>query len=283
MRLKRKVKKLFTRASEWTAAQWHYSKEFCSKVASALKAVSSATTKLAVVIATLAALALCTERVHSTYVENKVSASVVFITSTPESLVKGSATGFHITAKSGKTFIVTNAHVCGLRDAHNIVMVEEKLHTGRLVPRRVIEVYPDNDLCLVEALENYPALEMGTSLSRSDRLMTIGYPLGQELNISKGRVKGFRTIAISQDIPLEQCKGKNYQIKEIMWFFLTAKVCQRLFESAATDIATFPGNSGSPAVNWLGQVVAVVFASDMRTNWGYLVPLKDLKLLLDAH
>jgi hypothetical protein len=59
-------------------------------------------------------------------------------------------------------------------------------------------------------------------------------------------------------------------------FVMRAKVCLTVTEGAyRTNMVIQPGSSGSPIVNFWGNVVGVVFAGD-RAMWGSTVSQKDL-------
>jgi len=188
--------------------------------------------------------------IHEGYIASRVGDNVLFIKNPVGALHRGSATGFEVKAPSGKIYTLTNAHVCELQK-DGFLLVEEKRHSDRFIPRRVLEIYEDNDLCLVEGMEGYSGLTLADDITVGQSAWEIGYPLGQELNISKGCIKGFNTVL------------KQY--------------------AAQTDVPTFPGNSGSPLVNMYGNVIGVVFASNPRTAWGSAVPLEMVKQFLKAY
>lgn len=219
---------------------------------------------------------------HNKYIELKVSPSVVSIHNPKE--VRSGGTGFHMKAKSGKTVIVTNAHICGMKDEHNEVLVFDKLHSGRYISRRVIEVYPNNDLCIMEALPDYPALELGDAPELSDNVTAIGYPLLEALDISSGRIKSFHPVQLlAEDTPLDQCEGGRFHKQTVNILFFSIEACFEDFDASNTSVVIYPGNSGSPLVNLYGNVVGVIFAGNNLTHWGEAVAYSDLVKLLRAH
>ena len=92
---------------------------------------------------------------------------------------KGGGTGFHIVVPSGKTFILTNAHVC--RNAKSMVVGYDK---KRWV-REVVEVSNKYDLCLLN-----PTFDDGVSMMANPTSflphMAAGYGALSPLTISVG-------------------------------------------------------------------------------------------------
>ena len=283
-KLKRKFKKLALRLDAYLNAQMFYAKRACKKALLASVEVTALTIKLVAFAVITSLCFIFAEKAHNKYIEKKVGSQVLFIKAMPDNPAQGSATGFEVVAKSGKTYILTNAHVCGLKDKDNLVSVQNKLHSGRFIPRRVIEIYAHNDLCLVEGFEGYPGLKLGEAPSVSDNVIAIGYPMGEALNISRGRIKAYTTVEIiAEDIPIAECHGDRLRTKRISVWFFDETVCMRSYKAIASDVPIYPGNSGSPIVDMWGNVVAVAFASDGFTHWGVLVPFKDIQKFLEAY
>jgi S1-C subfamily serine protease len=227
--------------------------------------------------------ALVADRGHKEYLEHVIGDQVLYVESMPDSKLKGSATGFHVKAKSGNVVFITNAHVCELGNDKGMIMVRDKLNSGRGVPRRILEVYEHNDLCAVEPLPGYKGLTVASDLDVGEPVWAIGYPLGESLNISNGRVKDFGTTTLSVNIPMDQCVGPNLQKGQVQFWFFIVDVCLITYKLVQTDIVIYGGNSGSPMLNIFGNVTGVVFAANTRTNWGRSVPLEHLNDLLSAY
>lgn len=222
--------------------------------------------------------------VHEMVLEKTVGDNVVFIKSSEDAEIQASGTGFQIKAKSGKIYTITNSHICELKNKDNIVMVEDKMNSGRFLPKRVIEQFEDNDLCIVEGLDGYSGLSMGSETTIGQSVWTIGYPLGQAMNVAKGRVKEFRPISmIAEGILPSRCIGGRLRMEQIPSWFGMMEVCVRTYDAVHTSMVIYGGNSGSPMVDYMGRVVGVVFAGNQRSNWGLSVPLKDLKNLVEAY
>ena len=272
---KKKLSKAWETVKESCQAQWFYTKEYKTEIVTAVK------TMILIVLVFIASMGA--NEVHESWLESSVGTNSVFIRSPDGAKIMGSATGFEVVAPSGHVYTLTNQHVCELQK-DGYLMVGEKNHSGRLIPRRVLEVYEDNDLCLVEGLPGYTGLKLADEIHTGESVWSLGYPLGEGLNVSRGRVKGFQPITIVlQEVPAEECTQPNEHVINVKVFFFDLQVCAIDRNSVATDVPTYPGNSGSPLVNFWGNVVGVVFASNSDTHWGFAVPLSDVQKFLSAY
>lgn len=230
------------------------------------------------------ALSFAANKFHVKYLEYHVGGNTVYIEAAADSDHRGSGTGFQVIAPSGKIYTMTNAHICSMANKKGVIMIQDKKNSGRMLPKRVIEVYPEHDLCIVEGLEGYSGLSLGSDLEVSEPVYALGYPLGEAMHYSEGRVKEFSTVTLIKENPdPKTCTGKGESVQEILWFIFVVKVCVKEFDSVQTSMVIYPGNSGSPMVNMFGNVVGVVFAGNTRTNWASAVPLSYVKELLKGY
>jgi len=227
-------------------------------------------------------VSLSAPELHNQYLFSKIGSNTVFIKNPEGAAHQGSATGFEIITPSGKVYTLTNQHVCGLQK-DGMLLVEEKRNTRRFIPRRVIEVSDENDLCLVEGLEGYEGLTLASSYEMEDLNYAIGYPLGEALNLTSGFLKSKESIKILEDLSVEECKGKNISIDKADTIFGSFEVCVITRRAIQTNIPIYPGNSGSPMVNIYGRVTGIVFASNGLTHWGSSVPLEDVVAFIKAY
>lgn len=161
--------------------------------------------------------------------------------------------GFFI---SDDGYLITNAHV--VDQAHSIWIQIPSLGK-EILDVDMIGVSPERDLALlkltpashekiVRVLGAIPFLKLGDSNSvyRSDEVMALGYPLGQQtLKSTTGVVSGREQQYIQISAPIN------------------------------------PGNSGGPLVNIRGEVIGVNSAGIREAqNVGYAIPINTLKIIL---
>ncbi len=168
-------------------------------------------------------------------------------------------TGFFID-KDGH--IVTNFHV--VEDEVGIKIQIPSLGKEQFTAT-VVGVCPDRDIALLkltdesrkkikEKLGKIPYLELGDSdtIVRTQEILALGYPLGQEkLKSTHGIVSG----------------------REIVWGESYIQITAPLN----------PGNSGGPSLNNQGVVIGLNTAR-MKTaqNIGYIIPINDIKSVIQA-
>jgi S1-C subfamily serine protease len=165
-----------------------------------------------------------------------------------------SGTGFYVEAPSGKTYIMTNAHICDNTNTGQLHL------TGynRPVARNIIEIYPFHDLCILEGLPNKKGLKLASDIKNLEKIFTAGYPRIPSLNFSEGHLR-------SEEVRNLKDAATN-----------TAKTYRLLI----TSLFSYPGSSGSPIVNSKGELVGVMAGYDQKTNQGIGVPLEEVKKLL---
>jgi S1-C subfamily serine protease len=213
---------------------------------------------------------------HADYLFNKVGKVVIKVVKDKKAISGG--TGFHVIAPSGKTYIMTNKHVCGVRTEINFVWVSFP-DKKRFVKRRIIDVSEKHDLCLIEALHNKEGIQIADSFTLGQRVRAIGHPGLRSLRASLGRylAKVDIDIIVGMMVSQEDCDAVGGHLRGLF------SVCVKSYEAVETNIVIFPGSSGSPAVNFTGDLVGVVFAGHRKTNYGYLVPLKYIKDFMEIY
>lgn len=158
-------------------------------------------------------------------------------------------------------YFITNSHV--VVDAKSVWIQIPSL--GRInIDAQVISVCPHRDIALVkikpEGLEiikkanhKIPYLTFGDSdkVYRTDKILVLGYPLGQHyLKSTTGIVSG------------------REHIKNRLFIQIDAPINQ--------------GNSGGPVLNKAGEVIGITTAMIPNAqNIGYIIPINELKIILD--
>jgi serine protease Do len=151
--------------------------------------------------------------------------------------------------------LITNAHVVNQARA---LWIQIPSLGKQIVDVEVASVSPERDIALLKLtaeskekiraqLGRIPYLKLGNSdnLFRSDEVMALGYPLGQQsLKSTTGVISGRERSMIQMDAPLN------------------------------------PGNSGGPTLNRKGEVVGINTAIIAEAqSVGYFIPINDLKAI----
>lgn len=179
----------------------------------------------------------------------------------------GGGTGFGVKTKSGAEVILTNKHVCeapGYKLEYKAAeFVFIKSETGYF-ESKVIAVDTEHDLCIVKMVPNVSTLHTGFfQPAVGDTIAIIGHPMLTPLQVSKGIYNGYTKkydlsgLSDSLDLPIELPIG---------W----------------TSAPSYPGNSGSPVVNFYGQVVGVLFAG-MAPTINMIVPIDAINKFLSRY
>ncbi len=168
-------------------------------------------------------------------------------------------TGFGITAESGKKFILTNKHVCGLPTpgANHTVNVQQG---NTFFKRSIVALDRDHDLCLVEPVsDEIDTIIVGEEPEVGDSVTIIGHPLLTTLQISRGIYNGYTPL---MEFP-----------------FLDQIDLPILVPVGWTNAASYPGNSGSPVVDNFGFLIGILFAG-MGDHVNMIIPLHSIKTFL---
>lgn len=256
--------------------------------------------KALAVVAILAVIVLKLPEIQNKYYHAKVGNKVYMIRDSEQS---GGGTGFAVHAPSGHNYILTNDHVCEVSSDGRTVLVSGPEGSMR---RNIVAHDENSDLCLIEGMPGVDGLTVaGSGPHRGDMLAVVGHPRLAPLHVSYGEVTGASDVSflngpisfIHPDtgeeevipteqggIPLKQCMlPKNDRVwvdLDMLFFTIRVQFCLTTVKDAySTGIIIHPGNSGSPVVNFWGNVVGVAFAGD-STNWGRMVPIQDIKAFL---
>ncbi len=278
-------------------------KELWGKLSQKSKDAGKKLTVMLVVAGALCSLGLLAANapaIHKSWIRSSVGDNVFMIALRDDSgQIAGGGTGFMVTAPSGVNYILTNAHVC---EAFPDGTLQVRLKDGRFVPRRIIEVSDKTDLCLAEGLAGYKGLKLADEVKIGQTLHIVGYPVLQPLSVEDGEVVGkslvefpYAIIIDDEEAELEEeletyaggamttkeCSSKpKFKVGEFNTWLGPLKVCILSLQAYETTITSFPGNSGSPVVDFWGNLSGVLYAGSSRTNWGLVITLDDVREFL---
>lgn len=218
----------------------------------------------------------------------------------------GGGTGFAIKGPSGRSYLMTNDHVCELsKDQLHLMVIDD---SGEQIPRTILHRSDESDLCLLEGMPGVEGLTVADDAPElGDELSAVGHPAGYLTTLTKGQLIMKKDVSIptgvisikfgekaAENVPStlngiteEECsKPKNKIVDITRGFFgipVILRVCLNVTKQAYfTNILSQPGSSGSAVVNSWGEVVAVLFAGDSR-GWSILVSLDDIKDFLTKY
>lgn len=196
----------------------------------------------------------------------------------------GGGTGFHVQLPHGGTAILTNGHVCALKDEHNEILVHSPV-LERPMNRRIISVSNFTDLCLIEGIPGLDGLDIGNRTSPGDQISVVGHPWLMPTTMTHGEVIGESEVDVVDHLITsaqneESCNLPKNKVLTIETFFGSLKVCCIHINAIYTTVTIFPGNSGSATIDNNGKLVGVAFAGDNSTHWGLSVTLDDVQQFL---
>jgi S1-C subfamily serine protease len=224
---------------------------------------------------------------------------------------QGGGTGFYLKGPSGKTYIMTNRHVCNLSTGTTLWATASGSKASREV--KIIEKSNNADLCILEASPSVTGLAIGSRLSLGQTIAYLGYPRLQPQTFTTGEAVGEQTITvfagvINKKMTRAQCQTKDSFIRSVPKLFLLSReyadddsldydidwaaedlqdlkkqkvqVCYTRGKSLVTTLMIYPGASGSPVFDFFGNIVAVVYASPSKGGWGYAVPLANINEIM---
>jgi S1-C subfamily serine protease len=232
------------------------------------------------------------QQMHLKYLRNKVSKNVVMIkdVGAPNG---GGGTGFHVKAASGKTYILTNHHVCnvGKKEAFPGKQMLIFKADGSTAVRKIIATYDRNDLCLIEGVDGVSGLSVASDNTTGDIVSAVGHPHLRPITMTRGELAAESTAEFLWKTVNNQSECKGYNMYSIPIPFELAMrygtsdryACIRKTDVMLTTVQVLPGSSGSPTVNYFGQIVGVVYLGMTENNWSGLVPLRDIKRFLSDY
>ena len=202
---------------------------------------------------------------------------------------RGGGSGFFVKAPSGKVYILTNYHVCQLKDENNILQIKLP-GQDRTIPKQVLEMYKTHDLCLVESIEGFSGLNVANNVKVGETVAIVGHPRLFPLVVSKSQVIGEQEISLYYNKKLSMpivFNPNSFSIDKLLQLKIYSgrgDYVLRTLKSTQLIGYSRGGSSGSPIVNFDGEVVAVLFAGIISDNMvSYGVPLRFIEEFLSVY
>jgi S1-C subfamily serine protease len=184
------------------------------------------------------------------YSHNEPKVFYVSVTS-PTRSTHGS--GFHVKNSKGKMFLLTNKHVCG-EDLNTKVTIYKN---NTEFDTEIIKLSKKKDLCALKPFPNAKSYSFNHRLYINEPVSVVGYPSNYPLYVSKGDIIG----SISYEYPIDTSSKADCESQGGYWssvLILTLKIHHCIFSNKmlVSTNSVRPGNSGSPLVDFFGNVVA---------------------------
>lgn len=199
------------------------------------------------------------------------------------------ATAFAMEVDSGIK-LVSAGHVCDSlmdpkipKDKELKAVSDDKSSTIKLDPKQFV-VSGSTDLCVMADL---PYDTKAFTLSKAKLgvidAWTVGYPAGLPLSAVKGHMTGMTDVEMPADRPKERCEGESYAWRTVTVQTLFGPMLHTgcIFKSkmVSSTMTVAPGNSGSPVIDRVGNVIGVISALNNNVPAGFavVVPLENIQ------
>jgi len=212
------------------------------------------------------------QELHDNYLFSYVGTSVYFVMS-PQ--VQGGGSAFTLRYK-GKTYGITNAHVCRALAGKPLVLISDFYGTYITSQKLISKKY---DLCLIEAPQDDHGLSVSTDISQNQTVWAVGHPQGWPLTVSN---PGHVIMAKTWEIPAIQGPCPDtldksvYQTRQNQF----GQVCTLTSNYVQTTVFIDFGSSGSPMVDFYGNVVGVNTIKD-GFNYANFITSEDVVNFLE--
>lgn len=215
---------------------------------------------------------------HANYIRSKVGSRTVMVMGN-----RGGGSGFFLQIED-EDYILTNAHVCNLADKNGFLKIYPP-NASRAFLRKIVKKSDQFDLCLVEGIKGYDGLNLAGDVDVGETIGIVGHPTLQPLTLSKGELIGYMYIRIITGVNVKpkDCKfGTIVKLPPSYKIFNLLNICVKEYYSGQITAYSRGGSSGSPVVNFFGNIVGVLFAGNPQDQFqSFIVPLDDIKRFLE--
>ena len=192
----------------------------------------------------------------------------------------GTGSGF-VVRYGGRSFVITNAHVCGEAKS---VSLEDKRNVS-VSTANVIAKDVDLDLCAIENVENKHGLYIQNhDPYQGQSLNVVGHPSGSALVVTPTSFIQSETIEIPSYEFIE-CNGTLVRLSTIEMILRsspTDEVCVNSYNLNRLWGISASGVSGAPVVNNFGVVTGVVTSLNEKKKYINSVLRLDLIKFLES-
>lgn len=194
---------------------------------------------------------------------------------------RSGGTGFYITTEKGNTYILTNRHVCEATTTGKMGIVP---NTGDAIYyKTIVKKSEKYDLCVLNAPKKAKGLGLASDVNIGETIGLVGHPKLQPLTLSRGELIGYKHITLIDSYnPKEgECKGTVKKAPPFYALFDIHTICLSSHYSGQITAYSRGGSSGSPLINFYGNIVGVLFAGNPQDQFeSYVVPLSSVKEFL---
>jgi S1-C subfamily serine protease len=185
---------------------------------------------------------------------------------------RSGGTGFEIKGRSGRTYTMTNAHVCNLSQ-RNYMIAE---NNGRRVRLSILDIAQQADLCILEGMPGAEGLSLAREINSGQKLFLVGHPLLQPLTLFTGY------MAYRDSLEINYCYAHRVFFEMAEDQAGSEADCIKLVDANIAALDSKPGNSGSAVANSDAEVVGVLFAGN-GMGMSLMVPLDILRDYLSIY
>lgn len=194
----------------------------------------------------------------------------------------GWGSGFFAKTRSGKTVIVSAAHVCVYSEDKKSVLIVEPRKSHRTYKAKILMYYDRSDVCVIDAPMGGKALKIAEKVFVRESIYSIAYPYYMwdrypMQTITTGLIRG---IAIGESwmpkhFDIDKCRGKAFKWHDREpdnnWWNDVGN-CYLKVKMYTTSLPIAKGASGGPVVNTNGEVIGLNSLADFSAlNNAYLV------------
>lgn len=188
----------------------------------------------------------------------------------------GQCSGVQVRAPSGHDYILTAAHCRALEIAGSIYVTTED---GKSSYQKIIAEDANSDLLLLEGVPNLPGVVIARGYFKGEQVKTYTHGSGMPTYETEGVLIGTKIIQVMLDPILSaqdeaKCSSMpKYKVQNLSQYNL--KACILDHEEMYTTALIVPGSSGGMVLNYAGDLVGIVSATD--GHFGALVTLTDIQ------